>query len=82
MLFRSNPNQGEVVVKFKVDTYGDVDLNVKDLIGREVLSILKTKMPEGEYYYQVKLDQLTNGMYIMTLQTDSTIKSNKIFINK
>jgi len=30
----------------------------------------------------VNLDKLQNGMYILTLKTDATIQSNKIFINK
>jgi hypothetical protein len=77
-----NPNQGEVIVEFKVDVDSEVDLNVSDLIGRRVLEIIDTKMPAGNYKYLVKLDQLTNGMYIMSLQTSTTSKSNKIFINK
>lgn len=77
-----NPNEGQVSVQFKVETDGNVILDVKDLLGKEVLSILNTKMPIGSYYYQVELNELSNGMYIMTLQTDSTIKTNKIFINK
>jgi hypothetical protein len=77
-----NPNQGEVMVEFRVQVESDVELNVKDLIGREVLNIINTKMPSGDYKYLVKLDQLTNGMYIMSLQTSTTSKSNKIFINK
>jgi hypothetical protein len=39
-------------------------------------------MPAGNYKYLVKLDQLANGMYIMSLQTSSTATSHKIFINK
>jgi hypothetical protein len=70
------------MVEFRVQVESDVELNVKDLIGREVLNIINTKMPSGDYKYLVKLDQLTNGMYIMSLQTSTTSKSNKIFINK
>ena len=39
-------------------------------------------MPSGSYKYIVKLDQLANGLYIMTLQTSTTLTSHKIFINK
>jgi len=77
-----NPNQGEVVVEFKVDADSDVELNVSNLIGQRVLEILNQNMPAGEYKYLVKLDQLANGMYIMSLQTSTTAKSHKIFINK
>jgi hypothetical protein len=77
-----NPNQGEVVVEFKVDVDSEVALNVSNLIGQRVLEVLNQNMPAGEYKYLVKLDQLANGMYIMSLQTSTTSKSHKIFINK
>ena len=77
-----NPNQGEVVVEFKVQVDSDVDINVTDMIGKKVLEILNQKMPAGDYKYLVKLDSLNNGMYIMSFQTSTTSKSHKIFINK
>jgi hypothetical protein len=77
-----NPNQGEVVVEFKVEADSEVSLNVSDLIGRRVMEILNEKMPAGSYKYLVKLDQLPNGMYIMSLQTSTTVDSHKIFINR
>jgi hypothetical protein len=77
-----NPTQGEVVVEFKVVTDSEVELNVNNLIGQRVLEIINQRMPEGEYKYLVKLDQLANGMYIMSLQTSTTATSHKIFINK
>ena len=77
-----NPTQREVVVEFKVDVDSDVALNVSDLIGKRVLEIINTNMPAGDYKYLVKLDQLSSGMYLMSLQTSTTSKSNKIFINK
>ena len=77
-----NPNQGEVVVEFKVEVDSDVDVSVSDLIGRRVMEVINQRMPAGEYKYLVKLDQLANGMYIMSLQTSTTSDSHKIFINK
>jgi len=77
-----NPNQGEVVVEFKVEVDSEVALNVNDLIGRRVMEVLNEKMPAGDYKYLVKLDQLANGMYLMSLQTSTTAKSHKIFINR
>jgi hypothetical protein len=77
-----NPNQGEVVVEFKVEIDSDVNVSVSDLIGRKVMEIINQQMPAGEYKYLVKLDHLSNGMYIMTLQTSTTSDSHKIFINK
>ena len=77
-----NPTQGEVVIEFKVEYDSEVELSVTDLIGKRVLEILNQRMPAGNYKYLVKLDQLANGMYIMSLQTSTTATTNKIFINK
>jgi hypothetical protein len=77
-----NPTQGEVVIEFKVEIDSEVELNVSNLIGQRVLEIIDQRMPAGNYKYLVKLDQLANGMYIMSLQTSSTATSHKIFINK
>jgi len=77
-----NPNQGEAVVEFKVQVDSDVDLNVTDMIGRKVLEILNQKMPAGDYKYLVRLNTLQNGMYMLSLQTSTTSKTHKIFINK
>jgi hypothetical protein len=77
-----NPTQGEVVIEFKVEYDSEVELSVTDLIGKRVLEILNQRMPAGQYKYLVKLDQLANGMYIMSLQTSTTATTNKIFINK
>lgn len=82
LLIYPNPNKGEVIVSFKVQTDSDVIMDVSDLIGRKVLDILNVKMPMGDYKYLVNLDKLQNGMYILTFKTDTTIQSNKIFINK
>jgi hypothetical protein len=82
LLIYPNPNKGEVIVSFKVQTDSDVIVDVSDLIGRKVLDILNAKMPMGDYKYLVNLDKLQNGMYILTFKTDTTIQSNKIFINK
>ena len=82
LLVYPNPNQGEVIVSFKVQIDSDVTLDVSDLIGRKVLDVLNAKMPTGDYKYLVNLDKLQNGLYILTLKTDATIQSNKIFINK
>jgi hypothetical protein len=77
-----NPNQGEAVVEFKVQVDSDVDLNITDMIGRKVLEILNQKMPAGDYKYLIRLNTLQNGMYMLSLQTSTTSKAHKIFINK
>lgn len=82
ILVYPNPTQDEVTVKFKVNVDSEVTLDVTDLVGKKVLEILNQNMPAGEYAYVVNLTKLANGMYIMTLKTNTETKTNKIFINK
>lgn len=77
-----NPTDNEVVVEFRVEYDSEVSLNVNDVIGRKVLDVLNERMPAGDYKYIVELNQLSDGMYLMSLQTSTTIKSHKIFINR
>ena len=82
LIIYPNPNQGEAVIEFKVQVDSDVNMNVTDLVGKRVMEIINQKMPAGDYKYLVRLNQLENGMYLLSLQTSTTSKTHKIFINK
>ena len=77
-----NPTQGEVMVQFKVEQESQTEVSVSDLIGREVMEVINTKMPAGEYKYLVNLTLLDNGFYLMSVKTDTKISTSKIIINK
>ena len=77
-----NPTADEVMVKFAVKLDSEVNLSVNDLLGRKVLEILNTNVPAGEYGYLVNLNQLADGMYLMTLVTDYSVTTNKVIVNK
>lgn len=77
-----NPNQGEVMVQFRVDQESETEVSVSDLIGRKVMEVVNTKMPAGEYKYLVNLTRLENGFYLMSVKTDTKISTSKIIINK
>ena len=77
-----NPTQGEIQFEFQVETTGDVDVDVKDMIGREVIQILNTQMPAGKYSYVTDLSQLSNGFYILSIRTVEKTQQSKIIISK
>jgi hypothetical protein len=77
-----NPTEGEIVVQFKVDQESQTEVSVTDMVGRKMIEILNTKVPEGEYKYNVNLTHLDNGLYLMSIKTDTQISTSKIIINK
>ena len=77
-----NPTDGQMFVQFEVVKDSDVDLDVKDLLGRELLNVLNQKMPAGKYKYEIHLSTLNNGIYLLTLETKESINHNKIIVQK
>ena len=77
-----NPTNGIVQVQFRIQEESQTEVAVSDMIGRKVLNILNTKMPEGEYKYLADLSELSDGFYLLTVKTDQFIKTNKIIIHK
>jgi len=77
-----NPNDGMVAIEFTIKEESNTELAVSDLVGRKILDVLNTRMPQGKYNYIVNLTTLNNGLYLMSLKTDYNIQTSKIIINK
>lgn len=77
-----NPTEGQMFVQFEVVKDSDVELDVKDLLGRELVHIINARMPAGKYKYEVQLSELSNGVYLLTLETKESINHNKIIVQK
>ena len=77
-----NPTEGEVVVQFRVEQESQTEVSVTDMVGRKMIEILNTKVPAGEYKYNVNLTHLDNGFYLMSIKTDTQLQTSKIIINK
>ena len=77
-----NPTEGEIQFEFQVEKTGDVDIDVKDVVGREVIKILNTQMPDGKYTYVADLSELSDGFYFLSIKTISTTQQSKIIVSK
>jgi hypothetical protein len=82
LLVFPNPTEGEIQFEFQVENTGNVDIDVKDVIGREVIQILDTQMPAGKYTYVADLSQLSNGFYFLSIKTISNTQQSKIIVSK
>jgi len=66
-----NPYQNEVTITFKVEETTNATLSVYDLVGRKLVTILDTQVPDGIYNYTKNLGELAPGVYIVKLYVEN-----------
>jgi len=64
-----NPTTGTSNVQFKLSQRQDVTLEIRDITGRLVKSVLKDKLTDGVYEYS--LPELKEGIYLVDLSTNN-----------
>jgi hypothetical protein len=77
-----NPTEGDVQVQFKIKEDGYVDMSISDEVGRRIQTLLKENMPAGKYKYMAKLDSLADGIYVLSVTTDTESLHSKIIVQK
>jgi len=77
-----NPTEGDVQVQFKIKEDGYVDMSISDEVGRRIQTLLKENMPAGKYKYLAKLDALADGIYVLSVTTDTESLHSKIIVQK
>jgi hypothetical protein len=77
-----NPTEGDVQVQFKIKEDGYVDMSISDEVGRRIQTLLKENMPAGKYKYLAKLDSLADGIYVLSVTTDTESLHSKIIVQK
>jgi hypothetical protein len=77
-----NPTDGDIYIQFKIKEQSNVDMAISDEVGRRVHTILKQHMPAGKYKYSANLDCLSNGIYILSVTTETESLHSKIIVQK
>jgi hypothetical protein len=70
-----NPYQDEVTITFKVKETTNATLSIYDIVGRKLLTILDTQIPNGVYNYTKDLGQLAPGIYVVKLTVENGVPS-------
>ena len=70
-----NPYQDEVNITFKVEETTNATLSIYDIVGRKLVTILDTQIPNGVYNYTKDLGQLAPGVYIVKLTVENGVPS-------
>jgi len=77
-----NPTEGNIQVQFKIKEDSNVDMAILDEVGRRIETLLKQRMPAGKYKYSANLDRLSDGVYILSVTTETKILHSKIIVQK
>jgi hypothetical protein len=77
-----NPNDGNLMLKFNLNTKEKVKLSVVDMEGKIVLHESISQLNIGENLITRKIEALKNGaVYMVTIQTSREKSTQKIIIN-
>ncbi len=79
-LFQNYPNpfNPSTVIKFNLPSAGYVKLNIFDMLGREVKTLLAKDMEAGSYEYNVNGSNLSSGVYFYRIEVTGS-KGETVF---
>ena len=66
-----NPVVDEVTISFEVKETTNANLSITDVIGRKLITIFDTQLPNGQYNYVENLGSLERGLYLVTLTMEN-----------
>lgn len=75
-----NPSSGNIQVSYQLENLSTVLLSVTDAKGRLVKRIPVMHRPAGEFTEHLDLTQLSPGLYILRLETETGSESRKLSI--
>ncbi len=77
-----NPFNNVTRVEFAIQQAGHTTLKLFDLSGREVSSLLDSRLPAGKHTSVIVADQIPAGVYMLQLQTENMRSSMKVALVK
>ncbi len=77
-----NPFNPTTKISFSIPNSGRVDLDVFDVLGRKVSSLVDEKLQAGSHTIDFDADRLSSGVYLYRLSTDQVSISRKMTLIK
>ncbi len=77
-----NPFNPSTVINYEVPNSGLVELDVYDLLGKQVASLVKSYMEPGKYNVSFDASNLPSGTYIYTIKAGNYVESKKMVLMK
>lgn len=77
-----NPATNNINIAFPIESPSDVSIQIYDVLGRNVRSVLNKSIPVGQHHENINLDDLTSGIYTLKLTSNNLPFFSKISIKK
>jgi hypothetical protein len=77
-----NPVRGTAKVPFSVIESGKVSLDLFDMNGQKVQTLVDESLVRGKYSYDIKAENLVNGVYIVRMVAGAKVYTTKINVSK
>lgn len=77
-----NPFNPSTNIQFAINEPGQVTLKVYDLMGREVASLVNSRLSAGEHTVTFEATDLSSGVYMYVLQTSNVRLTNRMTLIK
>ncbi|MBN2281711.1 MAG: T9SS type A sorting domain-containing protein [Candidatus Marinimicrobia bacterium] len=77
-----NPFNGNTTIGFQINQPGHVKLQVFDLQGRLVKSLVEEILPVGKYQYYLSVTDFSTGIYFYQLINDENVQSRTMLVLK
>jgi len=77
-----NPAIGLTTISFEMDRADDVQIELSNVIGERISQIEVSATSVGVHTHQIDLNQLTPGIYLVSLRTGDRIATQKLVVGK
>ena len=77
-----NPFNPTTVISFGLSEESEITLEVFDILGRKVQTLISRKMPAGSYTIPFDGQNLASGIYLYRILTDQKVITNKMVLIK
>ncbi|MDF1867168.1 MAG: T9SS type A sorting domain-containing protein [Saprospiraceae bacterium] len=75
-----NPAEGNVNVSFEFEGSKQTTIRVMNMVGQEVATFEKGNLTTGKHSYQLDLNYLSSGLYMVSLKAGDQISTKKLLI--
>ena len=77
-----NPFNPVTVISWQLAVSSHVDLSIYNLLGQKVVTLVNKRQPAGSYNAEWDASNMTSGVYIYRLQTDSHVETKRMILMK
>jgi hypothetical protein len=77
-----NPFNPSTTISFSLPQSSEVQLNVYNILGQQVASLVNSSMNAGTYNINWDASNLSSGMYIYRLKAGTTVLTNRMILMK